>query len=641
MSKTKTDSGEKKRRFIKKDLLTEELKRKTVKKGQPKKSPAEEMLSLPTRKVEEKIGRELLEIYENDDGSMPDMKKFGKKKSRGLLTAFLVLLFACLFLGMVAWVGFFVFQPKTQFQESDVILDITGDEKIVLGQEVKYRVRYVNDQNTPLSKTLLQIRYPDGFVFENSSIEPSNEAKDEWALGSINPHGSGYLDITGKMYGNLGDKKSFRVFLNYTPANFSSEFQKVSSRTVEFSESSVELKVEMPSEIFSGEKTTCKITIHKKSEEVVKNLAFIIEPSKTFSKIESQPESGQNDIYQWSIPILNEDQVIDLKGIFNPDPVSGSPALSIKVLGWKDDQHSGDGYVLASSFFDVKLVRTDLKSTLAVNGTVSDSMVEPGKTLIMSLAIKNEGLKAVKNIVIKLNIDAPSYNNRSLLDWQKLDDQNNGDVSGEQQNQQTRRGIIKWDQTKISALKQINPGDEVMIDVNLPIKNGADVNLSQFIANQIIAWIEMSYKQGEENKTLSGTPLKLTVNSDLNLEIKDMMDSDPDGLEIHKVIWLLSNSFHELKNIQLEAEIYGDFTWQEEGLVVPAGKAVFDDKEKKLVWKVDNMPISLDVLGLQFSIVLNKDNLSQTNLTSKVKMEAIDVITGQEINKVVEGVLLK
>ena len=116
-----------------------------------------------------------------------------------------------------------MFQPSSGFKEKDVVLSVAGEEEIVYGQEINYRVRYRNNQGASLSKVVLQVRYPEGFVFIDSSRAPSNEKKDEWDLRTINKQDSGYIDIRVKLYGTLGDKQSLRAFLNYKPANFSSE----------------------------------------------------------------------------------------------------------------------------------------------------------------------------------------------------------------------------------------------------------------------------------------------------------------------------------------------------------------------------------------------------------------------------------
>ena len=130
------------------------------------------------------------------------------------------------------------------------------------------------------------------------------------------------------------------------------------------------------------------------------------------------------------------------------------------------------------------------------------------------------------------------------------------------------------------------------------------------------------------------------VNSDLGLEVRDEVSENLQGKELHTITWFLSNTFHELKDIELSADLYGDIEWQEEGFVVPAGEAVFDKDSDKLIWKVDSMPTSLDVLALQFAVVLKTKNPSQTNLSSKVKLKAKDTITGEVIMKAGDEILL-
>ena len=64
------------------------------------------------------------------------------------------------------------------------------------------------------------------------------------------------------------------------------------------------------------------------------------------------------------------------------------------------------------------------------------------------------------------------------------------------------------------------------------------------------------------------------------------------------------------------------------------------DDESKLVWKIDSIPTSSDLLELTFSLIVEKDNPSQTDLTSKVTVKATDVITGEQILTVGEPILL-
>ena len=67
------------------------------------------------------------------------------------------------------WLGPDFYVSAFWVQEKDVVLSVAGEEEIVYGQEINYRVRYRNNQGASLSKVVLQVRYPEGFVFIDSS----------------------------------------------------------------------------------------------------------------------------------------------------------------------------------------------------------------------------------------------------------------------------------------------------------------------------------------------------------------------------------------------------------------------------------------------------------------------------------------
>ena len=67
----------------------------------------------------------------------------------------------------------------------------------------------------------------------------------------------------------------------------------------------------------------------------------------------------------------------------------------------------------------------------------------------------------------------------------------------------------------------------------------------------------------------------------MSLDVRDKIVTGGNGLETHSISWVLGNSFHELKNVELSADIYGDVSWQPDNLSVPAGEVEWDEKSKK------------------------------------------------------------
>ena len=579
---------------------------------------------------EKKITQELKEIYQNDDGTMPNMSDFKKKKGGGFFRACFTLLFCCLFFGAVAWAGFFFLQPKQNFTEQDVVLSFTGASEVKIGKEVSYRVRYRNAQSVPLSKVVLQVKYPEGFVFSGASRQPTNEAKDEWTLGSLGAQEGGYVDIVGKLYNDIDKNVSFRAFLNYTPANFNSEFQRVSSLNVVISDAPVELLVQAPKEVVANTLTDLVIDL-KKGEEISTNLALVVEPGKFFSKVSSDPESDKDNLYQWSITELKEDQKIKLKGNFMFADGVGEGEMVIKVIGWRDNEKKTEPFLLRTQTVKVKVIQSELSAVLTINGAIEKLSVQPGEVLNISLALKNSGQSAISDISARLILDTPSYNKKSLLNWTELKDKLDGNISGEQVSETTRRGIIVWDGSKLKGLRSLAPGADVHIDLSIPLKAKQATDLTDFTGFLMTAISEIKYSVQKDQKSLSTNQIQMTVNSDLAFDVQDKKIIGTDGKETHEITWLISNSFHEIKNLDLSAEIYGDTSWPDQTLVVPAGEAKFDPQSKKMTWKIGAMPVSVDVLALKFNIVLNSQNPTQTQLVSKVSVKGTDAVTGQEI----------
>ena len=625
--------------FTRIDLpATEPVKKKVVRKRKPR-ATVKKTSSFGAPE-EKKMKQELKEIYQNDDGTMPNMSNFQKKKSGGAVRAFFTLIFACAFLGAVAWAGFFVFKPKSGFAEKDVTLSISGEEQIVAGQEVHYRVRYRNSQNAPLTKANLQLKYPEGFVFSGASKEPNNDKKDEWILGKLDAQASGYIDIQGKLFGDINKKQSFRAFLNYTPANFNSEFQKVANLNTEITGSPATITVTAPAEAVPGASVEFTVDIIRPSDQLPKNLAFVLEPAGGLSLTLAEPANDKEGLYQWGLAELSEKVQLKLKGACSPEEGAESADVKFKLLGWKDEKKQGEPYVFWTETKTVKLLKADLSAGLAVNGTMGALNIHPGEVLNAGLVVKNNGQTVLKNLTVKLVFETPSFDKKSMLDWGKLNDKFDGQIDGAQVNDTTRQGSITWTKRQIGGLANLAAGKELAIDINIPLKSGQTIDLIKFTTSAMTAGVEVKYESDGAQKLLSSNQINFIINSDLVLEVRDKVTGDSQDREMHNMDWIVSNSFHELKDIELSADIYGDVIWNDSALNVPAGEAKFDAAKKQLVWKIPSMPVSVDVLDLKFSVTINQKNPSQTNLTSKVKIKARDISTGQDIIIAGDEVLL-
>ena len=611
----------------------------SAKKTKKKKTTKKKTKKKPTKK--DHITDQLAEIYKEQDGSLPDMGHFETKQRRRFARALVTLVLSIAVLSGVAWAGFFIFVPPTSFSEADIIVSISGDEEIQAGQDVRYRVRYRNAQRLALSNVRLQVRYPDGFVFAESSVEPEEDSIDTWFLGDIAGGDSGFIDISGSLYGDIQEEQSLRAFFTYIPENFSSEFQKVATVRVAVTDAPISLQVDAPDKARAGVSVPLNILVER-PEDIPQTgataFAIEIDAGATFVKQEESIEATAFEDYRWDIPSLDEPFPLQVKGIFSG---SGEVTLPVRILGWQEGKHlRDDAFVLAEKEVTVVLEDSGVEIRPVVNGATGALDVSPGEPLSTSIVVRNTSDTSLKDVRVRAIFDAPSHNNRSILHWADINDPADGDIVGEQLSSDTRRGYIRWSSRQVPALADIEPGQEVVIDVTLPIKSDEEASLASFQTHRVDFSADMQFNTESGTEIVSSEPVIMTVQSDLNLDIRDEITQQRNGNDRHAITWLLSNTFHDLKEITLEVDIFGETTFERESLSVPAGDIEYDEQEKKLRWIIPQMPTSVDVLALQFTLTRLERNASQTQLMSKVTVRAKDESTGGDIFLIGDEILL-
>jgi hypothetical protein len=577
-----------------------------------------------------RIDKELKSIYSDNSGRIPNMKEISKKKRHPVLRGFFALIIIGGLMAAVAWAGFFYLPSKTQIGDNNLGLEINGPTEFSLGATTTYIIRWKNKQNTALNKPVLTINYPEGFVFLESSIASGNTGNTQWNLDAIKAGESGELKITGKNYGPINQEKSWRLFFNYQPENFASELQKSVTLNTKIIDSPFSVS------IFGPEKTITQDSV---------NYTIKFENSADWqpNKLIIKAILPDNFLITSSSPKINSDKTWVIE---NSDMATSAP-LTYKITGAFSDKSDEFGdeftaeiktelilpfgadqklFVIAEKSINTEVSKNSQNLYLAINGSMGNLMSRPGETLNFSLNFKNMSKESVKNASIKLTIDAPSLNRQSAMNWAKIDDKFDGTIVGEQLTDKIRRGVITWTSKQIKDLSDFKSGKEINIDIRLPIKDTANFDLASIGEHTILVSAEAVYKdESGENKVIASNPIIITINSDLELEVRAKTISETE----REITWILTNSFHALKNIELSASLFGDTQFTSES--APAGTMEFDEKNKIITWKIPDMPEGVDVLAMPFKININQINSTQNTLISKIKVKALDAITGQTI----------
>ncbi len=577
---------------------------------------------------QKEIADKISKIYKDQNGNIPEMNKIKLRHKNPIIRFGFFLLFLTSLMAFFSWAGFLYFPQGEKFSEEKISLIIDGPTEVELGGTSTYKIIIKNNLTVPLKKMTLNTNYPDGFVFLQSDKSAQNLGNTEWSLPDLDGLSETELIITGKTFGSLEQQGSWRVFLSYQPSSLNSQMQKIATLNTRVSLTPFALSVKSPEKAIYGTDTVITYTLENKNGYIPEKMYLQLNLPEKFSIISSTPLLDQDK--RWTISPTSSDhfpQEFKVVGRFNGELETEeqfNAILELPVLAARQT------YQIGQVENKINLSRTAFLLTLAINGTTGDFGARPGDPLNITLNFKNAGKTSLQNTSLLLKIDAPSLKRVSIMDWTELSDQLDGDIVGKQLTDTLRNGTITWNKTKLKDLAEIKPNQEVSIDLRLPIKGVDKISLAEVKENQIKATAEIIFTdENKKQQTISSNPITITLNSDFTFEKRVEAMKTADNKDQRDFTWILRNTFHPLKDIELSAEVYGDVNFITSTL--PAGNLTYDSKEKIINWRVEEMPESLDVLALPFSLVINKKNPTQQVLLSKIKIKATDKITEQLI----------
>lgn len=618
--------------------------KKTRKNGKPKtkiiKAEAESPENLVRSANQAALSKSLNTIYQNETGELPNMKEITIKKSNPIIKFFSTLIIVGALLSAAAWAGYYFVSAPGNFSNDQVMVKINGPVEVSLGALNTYEISYINDQNQPLQNAVLQIQYPIGFVYKESSISANNTGHTEWRLNNVPAHGQGSVSVSGKNYGSLNQPQLWRVVLNYKPQNINSSLQQTNELQTTIGSSPLALTITGPEKADVGAPINYNFVVNNSEEWNLPQVDLVPNFPTNFKIVSSTPNLIKNRwqvfSYAASTTVSTSPQMsYALTGVWSSSSSTDSAPLGATLFTILPQ--TKQSFVVAATNVTTTLVKSGVNFNLAINGSLTNFSAKPGDLLTISLRLLNSSNQTLTNGSIQLNLEAPSIKKQSILDWANLKDDNNSAVQGMQKNDTTRLGQATWTAKEVTALAKIKPGAEVSLDLQLPIKSANSFDINSLTQTLINATAIATFTGANGTQTITANPIDINLNSDLKIETRDTIKTER-GVETHQITWVLNNTIHALNNLTVTAAAFGDVSFASEP--APAGAVTFDPAEKTITWKINEMPEGIDVLALPFTLTLNTKNPTQNTLLSKVKVTATDTVTGDVINLIGDEILL-
>jgi hypothetical protein len=606
------------------------IRRKTWPSRQNQKKPISNSRSVSKIKNQE-LNKRLNSIYQDADGKIPNMREIRVKKSHPVVRSFFTLLIVGGLMAAAAWAGFFYLSNHKSDKNRQMDLAIDGPTEVEFGATTTYKINFKNNEKIGQKNVVISVNYPAGFVFLESSAPATNPGNTEWSIGDIGASKKDSLTIIGKNFNEPGQENSWRVFINYTPENFNSEMQEISTLTTKINESPFKISIKGPEKTLVGNDTEYIFTIDNldKNQNTLMELVpglpegFLI--SSSFPKLDKDNK--------WLIDknnpeIINEFKLTGKFSNASESVLAEKATIKAAIFVPYEDKT----YLLAKNETQTEVGQNKYSLNLAVNGVLTNLGTRPDEILNITAQLKNTGEETIHDAKMILKLDAPSLNNKSSLNWSALTDELNGDIIGAQLSDTERRGQITWNKKQLNTLAEIKPGEEVSIDIQIPIQSAKNFDISELKNFIITAVTEATFMDDQDQeKTISGNKIEITINSDLAIETRSKNITE-DGIGKKQITWILTNSTHPLKNVSVSADLMGNTQFiNPDPQTIPAGEIKFDEEKNKVIWTIPEMPLEMDTVALTFEVVILKKDPTQKTVVSKASLSAEDAVTNQII----------
>ncbi len=584
--------------------------------------------------VADEMSRGLRSIYDTPGQEQRDMTKLDQ--ARGSLAKKIligsVIFFA--FLAAVSWAGFFFFSPSDEkFSGEGVEVAIDGPAQLKSGDLVTYQVTYRNNENVPLGTASLQLRLPKELAILSLDPAPIEDIQNSWKIGSIAPGNGGTLTLRGVVLAPIGKQLDLQAILTYRPADFNSEFQKVSTRTVGVSDSVLDLTVSGPAKAMPGDKIELDLSYINTSDNEFQKVRLKAAFPANFIPESSDPAPSPNDNSEWLIDAVapNTQGHVKVVGSFASD---AKGRIETKAeIGFVDA--NDDFQLQKEAVFATDVVEGQLVVALILNGKSGDQPVSFGDTLHYAVTYRNTGTVILEDVALSVALEAQPDASQ-FVQWNNLRDKQEGlrDMNK-----------ITWTKKQVTALGRVGPEEEGTINFDLPALAAPllDPNVQDY---RLSSWVEavIGKIDGEPvNRKTQTPPFAAVFLSDAKLAAEAHY-FNTDGIPVgsgplppvvgqattYRVSWQLTNALHDLSDLKLSARLPENVVWNGRSNV-DAGDLKFDAAHEKIIWTLNWLPTSIKDLRIDFDVAITPTGDQAGKVPTLIDasiLEAMDKVTG-------------
>jgi hypothetical protein len=579
---------------------------------------------------DEEVDDELLEIYSEDE---EDSKAIHlKPKGKSVLLLVLKNIFVAAIIFCFAY-GLFFYLSNRPADATALELNILSPEKIKAGESFSYTIKYHNNSKYILKDLQLELKYPDGFIFEsvNGDIvdRTESQSKNIFKLADLTAGQESNIEIKGKIIAKKDSAALLLASLSYKPADFSSEFKKDAVSSIMVDDLGFEVDFEYANAILVGEDN--EIDVYFKN--VKQNFLDDFEVSFMFPENILLTSGGQLAAVSSSTVNTNEELLQieknssllwKAKGLVPGDKTYKLPIYYQANKKIDDSQEiiirlskkteNGESYIFLEKNIKLNVMNSNLNLTLILNGSKNDNSANFGSTLNYSLTYANKSDSQINDVAIMAILKS------DFLDFDTFKNEQKGIVSNQS---------VTWTKEQIPALASLAPGAEGVIDFSINLKPFTDNDLGKNATVSSYAQFNINNKPSSRSDSQSNN-INTKLNSDLNLIEKILYFDDnntPVGsgplppkvgeLTSFRVYWTLKNNLHDLSDTKVSMVLPDNVNFSAKNSAT-LGLINFDPTSRTVVWEIGDLPVSTYRADAEFNISVkpSEDNRNRVMILS-------------------------
>ncbi|MDB4940413.1 MAG: hypothetical protein JWO40_838 [Candidatus Doudnabacteria bacterium] len=513
-------------------------------------------------------------------------------------------------------------QPK-------VSISIEVPDKIASGSEVIYKVHVQDSDSSAIKNVSIDLVYPNGFSFEDSTPKPTKLNGSQFGLPSLEPSQDTVIMIKGTIQGNAGETKAVSATMHYSLVNFNSDFVAQAQSQSQITTANVALDFSGQANTNPDQEETYSLSYANYTDKTITGFKITLTTPTGFVVSNYNPKPAFGSTHTLGDLAPNASGKINITGSFKNVNTGDQEIFTAKAEGSVDGSPS---FALSAGQLQVSIAQIPLEANIAIDSSnkATDS-VAPGDNLQYKITYKNNGSAAANGVIVTVKISGEALN----LDQISTTGAN------------VQNGTITWDASQNNGLESVGSGQGDSFTFSVPVKNPATRNNLKNLT--IVAHTEI--KSTEYNQPFIGPDLvtKVQTVADISKVVSFSSGQNPPVVgqtSTYFVVIGLNNQTNDVTAGKMTLNLPNAVNFDPTTINSDErANIVFDKNTKKITWTVDKLLAHaggfVPPRKLQFSVSITPGTTQRgapVTLVSNIKFSATDSFTSNSITLVADQI---